>query len=191
MEHESSLPHSQELSTCPYPKPAQSSPHHSSLLLQDTTCTYIGLSRSKLNSPATSKYRQPAAHYMQSYCRDVTQTSTLSALCNAWRDGTKLQPLSGASSHLVTACHLCNSNSASSLSLAPTHVAKRRKNRLPDTRRQLHTRRGKFLHGSILHLQSPTPLPGTSTSISHSIGRGLQPRVRALPGVHEHILQGM
>jgi hypothetical protein len=37
MEHESSLPHSQELSTCPYPEPDQSSPHHPIPPLQDAS----------------------------------------------------------------------------------------------------------------------------------------------------------
>jgi hypothetical protein len=34
MEPEDSLPHSKELSTCPYPQPDQSSPHHSNLALK-------------------------------------------------------------------------------------------------------------------------------------------------------------
>jgi hypothetical protein len=35
MELEGSLPHSQELSTCPYPEPDQFSPHHPILSLKD------------------------------------------------------------------------------------------------------------------------------------------------------------
>jgi hypothetical protein len=35
MKPESSLPHSQESSTGPYPEPDQSSPHHTILTIQD------------------------------------------------------------------------------------------------------------------------------------------------------------
>jgi hypothetical protein len=40
MEPEGSLPHSQELSTCPYPEPDKSSPHHPILSLQDPSYYY-------------------------------------------------------------------------------------------------------------------------------------------------------
>jgi hypothetical protein len=40
MEPEGSLPHSQELSTAPYPEPDQSSPHHPIRPLQDPSYYY-------------------------------------------------------------------------------------------------------------------------------------------------------
>jgi hypothetical protein len=40
MEPEGSLPHLQELSTCPYSEPDQSSPHHPILFLQDPSKYY-------------------------------------------------------------------------------------------------------------------------------------------------------
>jgi hypothetical protein len=39
MEPESSIPNSQDLSTCPYPEPDQSSPHDSIPPLQDPSVT--------------------------------------------------------------------------------------------------------------------------------------------------------
>jgi hypothetical protein len=40
MEPEGSIPNSQELSTCPYPEPDQSSPHHSIPTLKDPSIYY-------------------------------------------------------------------------------------------------------------------------------------------------------
>jgi hypothetical protein len=49
MEPEGALPHSQELSTCTYPEPDQSSPQHSILSLKGLSLSYVNVILSTLN----------------------------------------------------------------------------------------------------------------------------------------------
>jgi hypothetical protein len=65
MEPEDSLPHSQELSTCPYPDPGQSSPHHPILYPPTYVLSFLVVSFPVAFLPVTyMRFSSPHSWYM-------------------------------------------------------------------------------------------------------------------------------